>query len=384
MELRRHLAPAAIVTACLLPFDAFATSSWSASSSPAAIDYTFFGPAGANILTGHLSAVFANSGVQAGPFELLPYGIAHLIAVHTALGWNIFYSVFVAVLSFGIVFGLSFVRGTAPRTWSWYLALAVSAVAVLGWCVPSAVVLGHPAEVVIPVLWACAARCALEGRFAATGVLVALSAGWEVWGVLGAPVILLAVSPKVWRAALAGAVTLALLYLPFLLTGTFTMFGFAWTVSNDTLLAAIAPALHAFPWSLRLLQAAIAIGAGCLIAVLGRRVVYGVWLVPLAVILFRLLLDPVLLSYYWFAPTIVGIGMAADAVQRRQLIPLAFAAVVVGVCSVREAATFWGAGIVGLLSVAFVLVARRVDLGAILTRDRRGVLDRKDAETSPQ
>jgi hypothetical protein len=131
--------------------------------------------------------------------------------------------------------------------------------------------------------------------------------------VLGLVVLLLA--PRVTRA-LAGvgvqAAVVAAMLAPFALAGTFRMFDHEWRVTSGTLVGfVLGPGAH-FGWPLRLAQASLALGAGAALAFGLRRNVHSLWLVPLAVALVKLLLDPVSLGWYWLqveALVLVGAGL---------------------------------------------------------------------------
>jgi hypothetical protein len=153
------------------------------------------------------------------------------------------------------------------------------------------------------------------------GAFVGLSAGFELWGVLGVVVLLLA--PSVTRA-LAGACVLAAvvsaMLAPFAFAGTFRMFDHEWRVTSGTLVGlVVGPGAH-FGWSLRLAQASLAIGAGAALAFTLRRSVHALWLVPLSVALVRLLLDPVSFGWYWLeveALVLVGAGLVLSDLPTR-------------------------------------------------------------------
>jgi len=118
------------------------------------------------------------------------------------------------------------------------------------------------------------------------GALVGLSAGFELWGMLGAVVFVLA--PRA-RAAAAGLVTQSsvafALFLPFVLAGEFRMFDYRWQVNGDTLLGLFVEPGTPF---------------------------YAVWLAPLAVVVVRLSLDPVRYPWYWVAPEALALLGAAE------------------------------------------------------------------------
>src|SRR5207247_7410213 len=88
---------------------------------------------------------------------------------------------------------------------------------------------GHPAEAIVPLLWVLAAIWAREDRVVLAGAVLGLSAGLELWGVLGVPVLLLAPRP---RRALAGALVEAAvgvgLFARLSLAGSWQMFQDEW------------------------------------------------------------------------------------------------------------------------------------------------------------
>jgi hypothetical protein len=280
-------------------------------------EYGLFGAAGAAILRGHLASVYADPANQAGPLELLAYGVAHVLGVAGTAGWTVFYVVlcFLACVVLTSVILLP-VRSTRGR-WVRYSTLGVALLAILGSILPRSVFLGHPADVIIPLLWIAAAVFALDRRFVTCAALIALATGFEVWGILGIPVILLAPSPRLVRAALAGLAVVAVLYLPFVLTGSFRMFGFHWNVGSATLYGFFWPGLSAFPWSLRVAQSVFALAAGVTTALLFRRNRFGPWAVPFSIVAARLLVDPLLLWYYWLAPASIALTALAVGIYWR-------------------------------------------------------------------
>ncbi|MDQ2967071.1 MAG: hypothetical protein M3R37_01975 [Actinomycetota bacterium] len=182
-------------------------------------------------------------------------------------------------------------------------------------------VYGHPAETIVPLLWVLAALWAREGRVLSAGALVGLSAGFELWGVLGVVVLLLA--PSATRALAGGCVQAAVvsaMLAPFALAGTFRMFEHEWRVTSGTLVGLVVGPGADFGWPLRVAQASLAIGAGAVLAFGLRRSVHSLWLVPLAVALVRLLLDPVSFGWYWLeveALVLVGAGLMLSELPAR-------------------------------------------------------------------
>jgi hypothetical protein len=107
---------------------------------------------------------------------------------------------------------------------------------------------------------------------------------------------------------------------PFVVAGTFRMFDHEWRVTSGTLVGlVVGPGAH-FGWPLRLAQAALAIGAGAALTFALRRTAHALWLVPLAVALVRLLLDPVSFGWYWLeieALVLVGAGLVLTELPAR-------------------------------------------------------------------
>jgi len=158
------------------------------------------------------------------------------------------------------------------------------------------------AQAVVPLLWLLAGLKAREGHTLSAGALVGLSAGFELWGLLGVVVLLLA--PRLRAVAAGLAVLLAVaaaLFVPFLLVGEFRMFDYHWVVNGDTLLSVVVEPGTAFTWWMRLGQggAALAVGAALIWPV--RRTTHALWLGPLAVVATRVALDPVRYPWYWLA-----------------------------------------------------------------------------------
>jgi hypothetical protein len=318
----RRVRPSALYSAALLPVMGLAA--YIMGLTPG--EYTLFGPAGFNLLTGHWNRVFINPKVQAGPLELFPYGVARVLGLHTQVQWFVFYLVLLYVMTFVLSLVLFLPLGRVSGRLGRYLPFLVLGIALLGAFLPTVIVRGHPAESMIPILWVVAACLSRERRFAAAGVVIALSAGFEVWGVLGVPVLFLATSPRILRAAIGAIITAAVIYLPFVLTGTFRMFEYHWSVSLGTLYRLVLPHLSTFPWTFRLAQAVLALAAGWGVALATRKTVYAIWLVPMAIISVRFVFDPLLDFYYWMAPATVALCALGATLYLRKWIPAVIAA----------------------------------------------------------
>jgi hypothetical protein len=174
--------------------------------------------------------------------------------------------------------------------------------------------------VAIPLLWVLAAIDARDGRTIRAGLLLGLAAGFEVWGVLGAPVLLLAPAARLALRGFAGqvAVTVAL-FAPFVLAGDFRMFDYSWRVEGWTLVRFLVPAGSEFPWGLRVLQGACALGVGAGLAFALRRTERAFWAVPLGIVAVRILLDPTLYSWYWLGLETLTLLAAVDLFANARL-----------------------------------------------------------------
>ena len=261
-------------------------------------DLIFFVRRGEQLLSGNWAETFANPDLQVGPVLL---AIVGAVDNFTVLAFVI--ELGSAALLLYVLGGL----GVSNR-----VRLVVGLLAVVSGLTHGAFVDGHPAQVFVPLLWVLAAVWAREDRAVAAGALVGVSAGLELWGVLGAVVLVLA--PTLRRAiagVLAEAAVVCALLAPFALFGTFRMFEYEWTVATGTLLSLFVEPGTDFGWPLRLVQASLALGAGTAIALAIKRNLHAVWLAPLALVCVRLLLDPLAYGWYWLAAhALVLVGAA--------------------------------------------------------------------------
>jgi len=261
-------------------------------------DLVYFIHRGEHLLSAHWADTFADPRLQSGPLQLVAFGAARNL---TALAFLIELSVAGLLL-----YVLGKLRaGDRVR-------LVVGLLAVAAGLTHLAFADGHPAEAIVPLLWVLAGLSAREDRVLTAGALIGLSAGFELWGVLGGPLLLLA--PRLRRAVVGGLVEAAVVLAqlaPFALAGHFRMFQHEWRVATGTLLGLVVePGTH-FGWPLRLLQASLALGSGAAIAFALRRTVHALWLAPLAVVIVRILLDPLSFGWYWLeAEALVLVGAA--------------------------------------------------------------------------
>jgi hypothetical protein len=292
-----------------------------AHSTPMFGDPIRFARSGAELLQGHLATIYAAPWMQAGPFELigsfvmLPHPRQHVAAyVWRSEGdlnglFLVFGAMVVGLLMLTIRFARRYLGLPASPSLELVVGLGgiVSALPTRIW--PG----GHLAQLAVPFFWVAAGVLATRGRTRGAAGLVGISTGWEPWGVLTAGLLLIDRRPRrLAGAALVLGVAAVLPYLPFVLTGHFAMFGLKWPIGSGTLVHALWPDATWFSWWMRLIQGGSAILAGALIVLaLGRRPDV-VWLAPLAVVVVRLLLDPLNLSDYWMplcVLSLVGVGL---------------------------------------------------------------------------
>jgi hypothetical protein len=368
--LRSRLAPSALLAVAMLPI--IGVAAYALGKTPG--EYPLFGPAGAALFRGNWNLVFHDPKVQAGPFELAPYGVAKLLNLHSEIQWFLFYFCMLYLLTFLVSVAFMLPLRRVQGRLALYVPILVLAVSIIGAFTPTAVVRAHLAEVMIPLLWIVAGCLSRERMFAAAGVAIALSAGFEVWGVLGAPVIFLATSPRLLRAAAGAVITLAVIYLPFVLTGTFRMFGFHWNTALGSIYRELWPQLTAFPWAFRLAQAVLALAAGLAVALLTRRYIYSLWLVPLAILSVRLVFDPLLFFYYWMAPATVALCALAATLYLRSWIPAVVAAGIVAWLWLPPQAPLLTAILMTLLVALAVLGLRLADARGRLVLNRPDIV----------
>src|SRR6266540_2472578 len=181
------------------------------------LDLVYFVHRGEQLLSGGWANTFADPALQSGPLQLLVFGAVRNL---TALAF---------VIELGAAALLLYVAGRIGA--GDRIRLVVGLLAIGAGLTHIAFVDGHPAEAIVPLMWVLAGIWAREGRVLRAGALIGLSAGLELWGMLGLPVLLLAPRP---RRALAGAVVEVVVVLgmlaPFALAGSFKMFEHEWQV----------------------------------------------------------------------------------------------------------------------------------------------------------
>ena len=252
-------------------------------------DVEYFVQAAERMLSASWRETYASSTLQAGPLQLLLFALSTTPVVGAVVG----------AAAAGLFWLVG--RRLLGDISGWALLAGSLAPVVLGLTF-HAYRQGHPAQVLVPLLWVLAGLEARRGRAWLAGLLVGVSAGFELWGVLGVAVF--AVSPRVRdciRAVAAAALVTLLPYAPFALAGEFAMFEYRWLVNGDTLLSLFVEPGTAFTWPLRVVQGGTAVMAGAAVAWSLRQSTAALWAGPLALVAVRLALDPVRYPWYWLA-----------------------------------------------------------------------------------
>ena len=267
-------------------------------------DLVYFVHRGEQLLSRGWAETFSDPMLQSGPLQLVVFGAVRNLVL------------LAFVIELAVAGLLLFVLGrlnVADR-----VRLVVGVLAVAAGLTQGAFVDGHPAEAVVPLLWVLAGIWARDDRVLAAGALIGCSAGLELWGVLGAPVLLLA--PRLRRtvagALVETAVVVAML-APFALAGSFRMFDHEWRVATDTLLSLVVEPGTAFGWPLRLVQSVLALAVGAALARTLRRSLHALWAAPLGLVIVRLVLDP--LSFGWYFLAAVTLVLVASALLLDEL-----------------------------------------------------------------
>jgi hypothetical protein len=282
-------------------------------------DPVLFIDAGKKLFTGDALDVFADKTVQEGPLALLIWGAIGRLSDVLNIGARAIASVVLQVGFTGAVVWLvrsSFSERDRPSA---DLELFAGLLVVLGglsWTVLST---GHLAEGFIPLLWFQAARDARRGRVERAGLLIALSGGLKLWGVLGVPLLLL--SPAVdWLKLMRGlaicAGVVVLLYAPFALLGEFNTLDYRWEIAHSSLVHRLFRDSATFSWAMRAAQSAVVVTVGAALALVIRGRQRADWTVPIGIVALKLLLDPIVFSYYSLTLAVLALFGAALIVRK--------------------------------------------------------------------
>lgn len=280
---------APLVAVWLLVLGAAAASGWILNSATFS-DADSFAQAASIMLSSHWQHTYSDPWLQAGPFEMI------VCLLGRTLGGSLRGEA-VALNMIGAVALLGVATVVVRRSWK---PLAIVAGGALGIGIISDMwEWGHPSELLIALTWLLAARAARRDQLLVAGLLVGLSAGFETWGLLGAPVLFLL--PQLRRTIAAGGLALlatAAVYAPFALGGDFHMFDLHWAIVGGVP-GYFFGAGQTFSWPMRLAEAVIVVSFGSALAWSLRRSGASTWIVPALTSMCRLALDPVRYGYYW-------------------------------------------------------------------------------------
>ncbi|MBB2944223.1 hypothetical protein FB565_003952 [Actinoplanes lutulentus] len=268
-------------------------------------DLADFAGAGQRLLGGHLDGIYESGWNQAGPLQLL---VSRLLMIGGADGKPSAATFF--VVNAGLMIAALRLCGGNPRR------EAITGLLALLWIALPVVGDGHPAELVVPVLWAYAMVLGKSRRRVAAGTVLGVAVAIAPWAVLGFPC-LLAAGPLrlVVRVAGLGGIVGVAAYLPFVAGGHFGMFGHVWPVAEGTL-AAFA-GLDQVTWAVRLVQAVVVAGGCGLVAWRFREKTIVIAGAPAAAVLLRVATDSVELRYYWGPVAVTTVMVLALMPDRR-------------------------------------------------------------------
>jgi hypothetical protein len=263
-------------------------------------DLWYFVHSSEQLYSAEWANTFASSTLQVGPLQLALFGAASAASDLLGVSTTRLLGAAVGALAAGL-FWLVARRVLAGRGGAWALLLAALAPVALGLTF-EAYRHGHPAQFLVPLLWVLAGLEVRRGRAWLAGGLVGLSAGFELWGLLG--IVVFAAAPRLTvalRAAADAVLVVLLLFAPFALVGEFAMFEYRWIVTPGTLLGLFVEPGADFTWQLRAIQGTTALAAGAAVVWALRRSTAALWAGPLTAVAVRLALDPVRYPWYWLA-----------------------------------------------------------------------------------
>ena len=266
-------------------------------------DAFIFSSAGDTLLSRHWADTFAGSTLQSGPIFVLLEGIG--LRLSSTAGWPFW-------VGGGLVTALAgaLLMVVACRTvFAVYrLDRRTAAAREFGACLVFALTGGlwvvamyaHPDDLLVTLLLLIAASRAAAGRHGQAGVIFGLAVGVKLWALIAVAVLLVRASRRAsLQAALTAAATIALCYGPFIAFGRFEMFKGSWEIEHDAPLNLLFHDGTGFTWQLRLFQALLGTTVGLVVLFRTRGRNCAVWLVPVAAIAARLLVDPRNIPYYY-------------------------------------------------------------------------------------
>ena len=282
-------------------------------------DIAQFSGLGESVLRGDLGGAYADPFNQAGPAQIIGDGLVlRLLAVLPgAAGVAVLMTLVASVpLLVGGSVAASLIR-RLPDSSTLVLAAPWLTVAVLGLIGADEEYLmaGHWWQIPVLLLWVLAGGLSAAGRPVLAGAAIGLATGLEPWGIVGVVALLLAPDLRRVAGAVGAAVAVsAMLWLPFVVSGSFHMAGYHWTVRADSVWSLLVGAGSPFPWSLRLLQAGLVGAVATAVTLLWARPLLrrhaairatACLLVPVIIVLLRVATDIWFGSYYLISPVVV-------------------------------------------------------------------------------
>lgn len=334
------------------------------------VDGPMFADAGRRLWSAGGLDAFNDPAIQAGALQLTWYAALASIEAALRVPNNLVMSLAVQVASGFTLAGLAALpfhlrARAAPRG----LLLAVCGVSVLFGIGTTTHAIGHLAQIAVPALWVLAGARAQRGQAWSAGILIAVSSGFETWGLLGAPILLLLAGRRLRLRALAGvAVACSLLWGPFLAFGDFAMHEYEWMVRPESPVALLLGEMAPFGWELRLLQGLVALAAGVLVVRRLRGSPHVIWAVAVAVVAGRVMVDPYSSPYYLIAVQVLAVTAAGTYVAERDprgipIVALLYLSLFTGIVAT------WPLALAALAAAGHVAMTR----SAVPSRSRLGV-----------
>lgn len=294
-------------------------------------DVYLFADAGSPILSGNLSETYAQSANQVGPIQsvLSALLISYATKLGFPLGWEVFQFVCILFTVFASAFLTSILsfklQDVYTNVWLKRMVLAAPLLVIALLEVFSYPLLfyfsGHYWQISVALLWAAAGWLLYRGKILLPSLFLAVSAGLEAWGLFGLAMLLLV--PTVKRFLLSGLIAVAgalAFWLPFILSGNFTMLEHEWQVKEESLWTIFYEPGATFPIGLRIAQTLIVLSIIISLTILVKSrigayesLIPGWWITILlasAFVLARTTTDAVYLWYYTSAPKFLLIPVA--------------------------------------------------------------------------
>jgi Glycosyltransferase family 87 len=279
-------------------------------------DPSLFVAAGKKLLSLHPLDAFADKTVQEGPLALAFWGLVGYVADLIRVDPRMVASLAINVgFTLAAVFTLRALLEERERP-SADLEVFAAAILLLGGLTWTMLSTGHVAEGLIPLLWLHAARSARRESSQRAAILIGLATGLKLWGILGLPVLLLVPAGGLRKLAVSGvtAIGLSALFYAHLAFGATAPLHYEWEIAASSPIHGLFPDSTSFTWQMRVAQSATVViaGAALAFALRGRR--HADWAVPAALVGAKLLLDPIVFSYYPLSVQVLALVGAAALV----------------------------------------------------------------------